>query len=108
MLPQVPVPALSRHVKDCERKTAQKSCYVSVLVSYTCFPTRTAAVHFAEGSLPGCLELLYAEANGWYNVLRLSLKDHSKSLLCARATCKFLCTHELGNITVKVGQKGRR
>lgn len=77
MLPQVPVPALSRHVKDCERKTAKKS-YVCALGSYMCQLIMTLMLNFASGSLPGCLKLLYAEANSWYNVLCLSLKDNSK------------------------------
>lgn len=40
MFPQVPVPALTRHVKDCERKTAKtrRKCtrYMCILVSNVC------------------------------------------------------------------------
>lgn len=43
-----------------------------------CSLIMTLMLTFASGSLPGCLKLLYAEANGWYNVLCLSLKDNSK------------------------------
>lgn len=43
-----------------------------------CLLIMTLMLNFASGSLPGCLKLLYAEANGWYNVLCLSLKDNGK------------------------------
>lgn len=43
-----------------------------------CLLIMTLMLNDASGSPPGCLKLLYAEANSWYNVLCLSLKDNSK------------------------------
>lgn len=94
MFPKVSVSALTRHVKHCEGKTAHagektenllkvKNIRVYVLRSYCLTVDKVqlkSSILLNAKPLPRRLELLYAEANGWYNVLCLGLK---------RATEKF-------------------
>lgn len=85
MFPEVSVSALARHVEHCEGKTTRREekCIKHKIMHHICSPETeicnyekvTDIIFMYYEQLPGCLELLYAEANGGDNVLCLSLKN---------------------------------
>lgn len=88
MFPKVSVSALTRHVKHCEGKTTHagektETCSIKVLLLFYIDKVQLKKIPWGIAvdwkPLPRRLELLYAEANGRYNVLRLGLKRATKT-----------------------------